>query len=108
MECRADDTATRHALVPLDDAATHAAVVAERSLLKTLRGGCLAPIRAWARSQDELLTLDAVVLNAAGSDRRIASGQASVGDAAMLGQRLAEELLAVGAGELIADSRSGS
>lgn len=108
LECRADDMATRSALAPLDDAATHAAVIAERSLLKTLRGGCLAPIGAWARVDGESLQLDAVVLNAAGADRRIASGQSTVVDAAPLGQRLAEELLAAGAGELITQSRSSS
>lgn len=106
LECRTDDRATRDALAPLDDAATHAAVVAERSLLKTLRGGCLAPIGAWARSENESLQLDAVVLNAAGTDRRTASGQASISDAFALGQRLAEELLDAGAGELIAQSRA--
>lgn len=107
LECRADDAPTRSALTPLDDPSTHTAVVAERTLLKTLRGGCLAPIGAWARSENETLTLDAVVLNAAGTARRTASGEAAPASAAALGQRLAEELLAAGAGELIAESRSG-
>jgi hydroxymethylbilane synthase len=106
LECRADDVATRSALAPLDEPLTHAAVVTERSLLKTLRGGCLAPIGAWARVDNKALQLDAVVLNAAGTDRRIASGQAAVRDARVLGQRVAEELLAAGAGELIAASRA--
>ena len=44
IEARADDAATCNLLAPLDDAATHQAVLAERSLLLTLRGGCLAPV----------------------------------------------------------------
>ena len=36
-------------LAPLDHAATHQAVIAERSLLLELRGGCLAPVGAYGR-----------------------------------------------------------
>jgi hydroxymethylbilane synthase len=106
LECRADDTATRESLAQLDDAATHAAVIAERALLKTLRGGCLAPIGAWARVEGDRLQLDAVVLNAAGTDRRIASGRDTTSNAAALGEGLAHELLAAGAGDLIAEARA--
>ena len=39
LEVRADDQETRSAVAFLNDAATHAAVVAERTLLADLRGG---------------------------------------------------------------------
>ena len=108
LECRADDNATQTALAPLDDALTHASVIAERALLRTLRGGCLAPIGAWARIERDQLTLDAVVLNDEGTERRKASGHGAPSGAAALGVRVAEELLAAGAGQFIAHSRSGS
>lgn len=47
IEVRSDDHATRNALQPLHDAASAAAVTAERVLLSELGGGCQAPVAAW-------------------------------------------------------------
>ena len=49
LECRNEDAATRNAVFQLNNEQSHAAVLAERALLATLRGGCLAPIGAWGR-----------------------------------------------------------
>jgi hydroxymethylbilane synthase len=106
IECRTDDANTLAALAALDDAATHAAVLAERSLLAQLRGGCLAPIGALGRIEDGRLHLSAVVVSADGSRRLDASDAASPDDAVALGRRVADALLAQGAAELIAASRT--
>lgn len=53
VECRADDVAVCEALSAIDDAATHAAVDAERAVLELLGGGCAAPIGALA--SDDIL-----------------------------------------------------
>ena len=47
IEIRDDDKSTRKALQPLHDAASAAAVTAERALLAALGGGCQAPVAAW-------------------------------------------------------------
>ena len=47
LEIRTDDRPTRELLQSLDDAASHAAVTAERAMLAALHGGCLAPVAAW-------------------------------------------------------------
>jgi hydroxymethylbilane synthase len=47
IEVRSDDRATRNALQPLHDAASAAAVAAERMLLAALGGGCQAPVAAF-------------------------------------------------------------
>lgn len=107
IECRANDDATAAALRPLDDAATHAAVTAERALLESLRGGCMAPIGALATVERGKLGLQAVVLNINGSRRLFASDATEPSRAAELGRRVAESLLQQGAAELIAGSRSG-
>ena len=107
IECRCEDAATLAALASLDDANSHAAVRAERALLAHLRGGCLAPIGALARIEDGRLRLSAVVLNADGSRRLAASGWAVLADALDLGRRVADDLLAQGAAELISASRLG-
>lgn len=109
VECRADDTDLLAALAALDDAGTHAAVVAERAALATLEGGCTAPIGALAEvvegEEGPELWLRAVALSDDGAlaVRRSASA-ALTGDplaaAADLGARLAREMLDDGAGQL--------
>jgi hydroxymethylbilane synthase len=105
IECRLDDTPTRAAVAPLDDAATRAAVTAERALLAQLRGGCMAPVGAWGRIEADMLKLSAVVLSADGRERLDASDSSAPDDALALGQRVAKRLLVQGAGELIAALR---
>jgi hydroxymethylbilane synthase len=107
IECRRDDLAMLTALDSLNDADSHAAVLAERALLAHLRGGCLAPIGALARVANGQLRLSAVVLDPNGSRRLDASGAASSADAISLGRRVADDLLVHGAAELIAAGRSG-
>jgi hydroxymethylbilane synthase len=101
LECRADDTAIRNMVSQIDDPATHWAVRAERSLLRALGGGCQVPIGALATVDGAQLTLRAAVLQPAGQ-RRI-DGQTSglAGSADELGCKLAEDLLARGAAELL-------
>lgn len=48
IEARAGDDAVRALLAPLDDAATHAAVLAERALLAALNASCHSPVAALA------------------------------------------------------------
>ena len=102
LECRANDEQTRTLLAALDDADTHQAVLAERSLLRGLGGGCQVPIGAAAVVDGEILRLRGAVLPPDGSARiaDVVSGQ--VRDAEMLGQDLARRLLAKGARELLA------
>ncbi len=106
IETRVDDVATQSFLSALDDHDSHQAVVAERSLLYELRAGCSAPVGGWARVESGQLALDAVVLSADGKRRLIADDAATSAEAVELGRRVAERLLADGAAELIAGSRS--
>lgn len=106
IEVRAEDATTREVLAVLDDRETHAAVTAERALLATLRGGCLAPIAAWGRVLDGVLLLEAAVLSADGRQRLEVSAEGEPDQAASLGAQVARELLEHGAGELIAASRT--
>jgi len=108
IECRANDDGARTALSALDDAATRPGVVAERSLLAHLRGGCLAPLGAWGRIEKGRLLLSAVVLSADGLRRLDADDSEATVDALhaeSVGRRVAESLLSLGAAELIAAAR---
>jgi hydroxymethylbilane synthase len=121
VECRADDVETLALLAPLDHGATRAAATAERALLRRLEGGCQVPIAAYAEVRSEqaeartgaalpdlpsshcsLLTLRGLVgsLDGATIVRGELSGDAAGAEA--LGTQLAEELLARGAGEILA------
>ena len=53
IECRGDDATLRELLRPLDDPATHRAVLAERRALAELEGGCMIPMAAWARDVED-------------------------------------------------------
>ena len=112
---RADDVATLRWLTALDDRSAHLEVTAERALLERLEGGCQVPLGALARLEGEALTLEACVcaldgsraLSARGTAPMIAArGREAGEEAAALGRQIAEELLARGAGELIAQERA--
>ena len=106
IEARADDILTLQILGRLDHAASRATVTAERAMLAALRGGCLAPIGAWARIEgDGQLKLEAVVLSLDGRTKLAAVASDSPGQAEALGRRVAAELDRQGAAKLIAASR---
>jgi hydroxymethylbilane synthase len=105
LEIRSDDQAAREVVGQLDDPASHAGVAAERAMLAALRGGCLAPVGAWGRFEEDHLTLTGRVLSGDGREKIEAVDSAPVSEAEALGRRVAEVLLAQGAGELIRSSR---
>lgn len=105
VECRADAELLDVVRKALDDPGTRACVEAERALLAELEAGCSAPVGALAEVAEgdlgEELWIRAVALSYDGalSVRRSASGP--LDDAVGLGQKLAAEMLAEGAAELI-------
>ena len=102
----AQDGPFTDALHAVDDAATRAAVVAERALLSTLEAGCTAPLGAFADVRDDGLTLTGSVLAVDGSREIRDSISGSVADAALLGASLASRMLAAGAAALLAEPRT--
>jgi hydroxymethylbilane synthase len=105
LEIRADDTNTLEALQGLNHVDSHAAVIAERSLLNHLRGGCLAPVAAWCRIENGELRLQARVLALDGSTMVAIDKTGSRDQAAQLGIAGAEDLIGQGAERLIAAAR---
>jgi hydroxymethylbilane synthase len=105
---REGDAATLRWLAALDDLSARLAASAERSLLRRLEGGCQVPLGALATLHDGTLTLAAMVCALDGRRQLAAraSAPAAAGEAAALGIRVAEDLLARGAGELMAEERA--
>jgi hydroxymethylbilane synthase len=104
---RSGDQATLRWLAPLDEREARLAASAERALLRRLEGGCQVPLGALATVQGDTLTLMACVCALDGSRHLAARGEAPAAgaEAEALGVRVAEELLACGAGELMASER---
>lgn len=93
----------RRICAELDDEASRQSVVCERAALAALGGGCQLPIGAFAQVTDSGLHLIATVVSPDGSRQLKASGQGS--QAEQLGRAVAEELLANGAANLLAQSQ---
>lgn len=106
LECRADDETTALACAPLDDPLARSATTAERALLGALEAGCSAPVGALARTDggegggEMVLTAVAAAPDGSRVLRRSARGDDA--DPVGLGRRLAAELLADGAADLVA------
>jgi hydroxymethylbilane synthase len=103
VETREVDDLTQDVAV-LDDARARAAVTAERAVLATLEGGCAAPIGVLAEivegEQDDELWVRATALS---PDGTLAVRMSATGDPAHatgVGNRLAEQMLDEGAGQL--------
>jgi len=101
LEARAGDEDTIGVVCSLDHKFTRLACTAERSFLLSLGGGCLLPIAAYAVVRDKRIRLHGLVADRLGKliVRDHISG--SLDEAEQLGSRLAERLLANGAGELL-------
>lgn len=102
IETRVDDAETVDVVRKLDHKFTRLACMAERAFLRGLGGGCQLPIAAYAVVREKRIKLDGLVTDTQGRQiirDRIAGG---LDEAEELGSRLAEQLLARGARELLA------
>lgn len=110
IEIRKTDTAC-DGVRTLDHLPTRAAVTAERKLLATLHGGCLAPIAALARVTGDRMQLKATVLSHNGTQRLDethelpTNPQSMLETAEQLAQLAATALLERGAADLINAAR---
>ena len=101
VECRADDGTSLARLAALEHPPTRVAVDAERAFSRRLGGDCQSPVAALAVLDQGRLVLRGLVAAAAGSRGLRASLAGAASEAVALGERLATELLRMGAGELL-------
>jgi hydroxymethylbilane synthase len=101
IECRSDDAATRQLLAAIEHPATRCVLDAERAFAERLGGSCQSPIAAHAQLQAGELHLTGLVGEPDGSRIFRDSIRGSIEQAASLGHRLAERLMAQGAAELL-------
>jgi hydroxymethylbilane synthase len=101
VQARLKENELADALAPLDDFETRQSIVAERSLLAALEGGCQVPLGAWARFERGELAIDAVVCSPDGAQHVRQRATAPPDQARELGQRVAQMLIDSGAREIL-------
>ena len=101
--CRSNDESTRTVVGVLNHAATRAAVMAERGLLRALGGSCQIPVAGKASVQGDQLRLKGLVASLDGT-RVIAEEISGAADQPHeLGIELGRRLLSMGAGDILAE-----
>jgi len=101
IEVRSDDVAVKKLLAPLSDADTTIRIAAERAMNHALNGGCQVPIAGYAILNDGQIYMRGLVGEPDGSRILRAEISGSAEQAASLGKRLAEDLLAQGADDIL-------
>ncbi len=104
--CRADDREMQAMLASLDHAPTRAATAAERTLLRTLEGGCQIPIGALATVTDDELHLHAFVAALSGSTSVRGDMRGPVASAEQIGSDLAHDMIERGASRILEEVRA--
>jgi hydroxymethylbilane synthase len=107
IECRSADSAALDRLRVLEHAATRVAIEAERAFSRRLGGSCQSPIAAHARVAHGRVILDGLVAEPDGSRLLRETLEGAAADSVALGGRLAERVLAAGAGALLERLRTG-
>jgi hydroxymethylbilane synthase len=106
VEIRDDDEETRRAVALIDDPDASDALRAERSLVEALGGGCQTPLGALAsRAGEDELELVAAVVSLDGARAVQAQGRGRAAEAIDLGRRIAAELVARGAADILAEAQ---
>ncbi|QSG85937.1 hydroxymethylbilane synthase [Acinetobacter indicus] len=101
LECRTNDQAVLELILPLKDDETNVCVRAERAFNAYLEGGCQVPIAGYATLKDGQLSMEGRVGSVDGQALLSAQLSAAPEQAEQLGEQLAQNLLAQGAGELL-------
>lgn len=92
IECRADDDRARAFLAAIDHGPSHAALRAERALLRALGGNCHSPVAALTVPEQGGLLLKAALFSPDGAEKVAGEARMTPGDHAVPA-RLAAELL---------------
>lgn len=101
IECRENDNDTKEIIAALNHPETFVSVSAERAMCTRLGGGCQVPVAAYAEIKQGKLELRGLVAAVNGKTILRAHRVASVDHPEALGIAVSEELLQLGAGEIL-------
>ncbi len=100
VQCREDDTETLNLLAEIDAAELRMCTHTERTFLHALGAGCSTPVAAYATLESGVLAMS--VLAAAPDGSEIVRAEGVDSDPVGLGNILAERVLSLGGGEILA------
>ena len=105
IECRSNDEAILALLSPLHHQDTASCVIAERALNRRLQGGCQVPIACFSELSSDRQSIAVRGLVGSVDGQKILQSQLSgpVAKAQQLGEALADQLLEMGAGEILSE-----
>jgi len=105
IEIREDDQDTQQVIFPLHHKQSAYEILAERSLLAYLEGGCQIPIGALGKVHENSITLEAMVASLDGKTLIRDEIQGCINKSEEIGIQLAERLVEKGAGEILKQVR---
>ena len=103
LEVRANDNTIKERIALLHHEATARCVTAERAFLRKMEGGCQVPLGALARLSDGRINLTGMVADPEGGRYFRDSIEGDAVEAEKIGTSLAEDLLARGGREIMAE-----
>ena len=106
IEIRKNDSKTKSIIAALNHPATRTAVSGERAFLNRLEGGCQVPIAAHGKIEKKIFALSGLVADVNGTTiiKKTLSGSAESSES--IGVELADQLIAMGAKELLENNKS--
>jgi hydroxymethylbilane synthase len=106
VEIRSDDHSLLKMLDPINNEDSMYQITAERSMLKTVEGGCQIPVGVYTRLENNMMQLDAMIGSLDGKNIVRCSMKDRTEKAESLGTRAGIELLERGGREILAELRS--
>jgi hydroxymethylbilane synthase len=108
IEIREGDVQTEELLKPIIDQETETCILAERSFLRSLEGGCQVPIAGHAHLNGDEISLEGFVgsLDGGTTIRESITGKST--DPVVLGQQLADRMTGKGANGLLSSARNAA
>ena len=106
VQIREDDAELLDVVSQLDDEPTRIATQAERHVLAAMHGGCSIPLGVYAQIHGDTITIDAMIADIDGKRLIRRSSCGPVSQSKACAQKLAEELLEAGAGEILDQIRN--
>jgi hydroxymethylbilane synthase len=101
IEARQDDEGIANMVSTINHLPTWRSIIAERTFMCAVGGGCQAPIATLGEVNGSTLKLEGMVVSPDGRRSLRASEEGSINSPEEIGVRLAQKILAMGASELI-------
>jgi len=90
----------------LNHEATESCLLAERSFLKEVDGGCSIPVFALAKLHENTITIEGGIISLDGSEKRVRKFSGESNTAVDLGRQLAEEVLSSGGERILKEIKN--